>query len=1722
MQQERFVAKFVRRASRLPEKRKWILESLEAGQPFVEETTGALAMIDISGFSSLTSILAKKGKISSEVITQAVSSFMSRIIDVIHSHNGDVLKFLGDALLVIFESDGKNWKDMQQALRRCLVCCIDILLHCGSTKVDFSNYQHLTEAQEAERPSFDDSKGLTASNSLKRKANEKGQNGGKGKGGGNGSNQGHHQSGSQTGHDAKKKTNGSQFVLELHIAMSGGDLNHCVIGVPGERCDYFVYGSCLDQLGDALDLAKPGELSISQDGWGIMELSGKSGMGALRLRRNEDGHVTCDRGSLQDLRTIAYKEIQKRENFKLQVRRQTLTMMQASGAGYPVPFGSNMTGMPVAMDPIGVMSSTALPLTHEGMEIKEDIEMENWSAEILEFMCLFMNQSLVHKLQQTYGTAPALPPAGTGKAGVSSERRKSTGEAGATVSKQMFDDEILEEEGDIINEEKWNQRNPNPSSRAAKASGGNPGTNRKSFSGAAVESQSSRDDRDYMSNMETVRLGEQNKTRRVSLTAEMSSGNAEGLKGTEANRNILSEYRKVSVMFVKMAFEFDPEIAQKTFSLAFNALLPFDGVIQQYSVDDKGQSLLIVFGLPPWGHENNPLYALKASVSLSISLTKEGIGPFTISVSTGDLLFSILGNSIRSEAGLLGDVVNISARLMSLTPNSELSILCDNETKVATADIFNYFEFGRQVVKGKTEAIQVWGALNSKASRAADINSKGPTQIDKPIYGYSSEAVTFADSIKKWREKGEPNVIVIEAPTGMGKSTFLEEMIKEHSGTRFCVGYGNEIDKFTPFYCFHGVLKVIFQIFVTDLLPFFTETPVSQLRAKTNRSPSATSSGMVESALASQWSNAKKKKIHPRDSISVDMDYGDFADLFKFLTYFNENTDLAPLLHDAMPWIKIEENNVTSSLAGPARTTILVEMIVRIIAAMADKLELAIVFDNAQFLDNTSTDIMMALLKICPKILVVVSTRPLNQYKSKGIEAILKLYKSSLIKLNGLTLRETEEFLVWKFRDWGVTKIAPILTEAIQSRSSGSPLFIEQLADSIYFRSPPVVRCTHDGMLEPVSKGINLEEILVRNVETAVLVIFDRLNPIFQEFLRVASVFGQTFNLRHVVSVMETDITVDDMVECIKEFDSFQFLKTDGGANGSDPDKSFDYFFRHANFNTAIYESLPFSQRQEIHFKIASHYEAIMTEENRASILPNLTFHYMRTSTRDKNYYFMEQLATYYVQHKLFTEASISLERLIKFFESDSQANQDPTLTTNRQASWLSMLALCLLHLDRRSTESKLVALKALSLLGIGWPKKKEDFRPEIVRNARRLHINQILTLGGRIRRGKIKSREERMQLDVIFRALGVLRSLASVIPTTNYEEIPLMTLLYANYAFENSAHYLPELIKACVRLAQMFWFVGKKRTSAMFMSHMIRMLPLVNATINIDMMPAAHVLSYRGDFEASADFLKRCSKYAEMTGDRQIYAQAEFSQAQLMMLQGNFRTMFEISIRAMQICDVVNDVRMKHVFTGFLLVAHTFMDHEDVASFALDPATMEPSWYKVSNSILSLYKFRKGNVQESMDALLEVFIMLEGMPMNQITIVYFLCSFMLLPLIVISETQWLELPENKILMEKVCTHGVTAVARFTKCYIVAEAMLPIFVCASQLLKPAESSKALQTLESGRKKPHLRKVLENLKLLDLFYIATLGRFGTRLKNRELYRSLAVEECKRLEVKKEAM
>ena len=70
------------------------------------EFDATLVSADLSGFTVLSERLAQKGKAGAEELILVVSGCFEGLIGIAARHGGDVLKFRGDALLLLFEGDG--------------------------------------------------------------------------------------------------------------------------------------------------------------------------------------------------------------------------------------------------------------------------------------------------------------------------------------------------------------------------------------------------------------------------------------------------------------------------------------------------------------------------------------------------------------------------------------------------------------------------------------------------------------------------------------------------------------------------------------------------------------------------------------------------------------------------------------------------------------------------------------------------------------------------------------------------------------------------------------------------------------------------------------------------------------------------------------------------------------------------------------------------------------------------------------------------------------------------------------------------------------------------------------------------------------------------------------------------------------------------------------------------------------------------------------------------------------------------------------------------------------------------------------------------------------------------------------------------------------------------------------------------------------------------------
>src|SRR5665213_226107 len=97
------------------------MDAFERLQPFVSELLvgwlraapevrhrvafGTLVFVDISGFTRLTERLAGKGKIGAEEMSDILDVTFAALLAVAYDHGGWLVKWGGDAVLLLFEGD---------------------------------------------------------------------------------------------------------------------------------------------------------------------------------------------------------------------------------------------------------------------------------------------------------------------------------------------------------------------------------------------------------------------------------------------------------------------------------------------------------------------------------------------------------------------------------------------------------------------------------------------------------------------------------------------------------------------------------------------------------------------------------------------------------------------------------------------------------------------------------------------------------------------------------------------------------------------------------------------------------------------------------------------------------------------------------------------------------------------------------------------------------------------------------------------------------------------------------------------------------------------------------------------------------------------------------------------------------------------------------------------------------------------------------------------------------------------------------------------------------------------------------------------------------------------------------------------------------------------------------------------------------------------------------
>lgn len=424
-------------------------------------------------------------------------------------------------------------------------------------------------------------------------------------------------------------------------------------------------------------------------------------------------------------------------------------------------------------------------------------------------------------------------------------------------------------------------------------------------------------------------------------------------------------------------------------------LAHYEGYLLQLTVGDKGSYLYTAFGAPT-AHEDDARRAAATALELrNLPTALNFITNVKIGISQGQIYTGAYGGTMRRTYGVMGDDVNLAARLMQAAAPGQILVSANAHQPIASS--FSWDSLPPFKVKGKAEPVKVFSLTGPKERQA--IHLQEPTYA-LPMVGREVEMNLIHQKLKEVLE-GHGQIVSIVAEAGMGKSRLVAEVIRLTNDYQ-TVAYGGECQSYgtnISYLAWHSIWRSFFH------LDSIREVPeqIAQLEQQLK---------LIDPALA------------PR----------------------------LPLLEVALN-IPIPDNELTRSFDAKLRKSSLEALLVDCLRVRARKTPLLLVLENCHWLDPLSHDLLEEIGRTIADlpVLLVLALRPPDLQRLQ-VPRVSQLPHFSEISLADFTEQEAERLITLKLHQFfgAQAELPHHLVERITARAQGNPFYIEELLNFIH------------------------------------------------------------------------------------------------------------------------------------------------------------------------------------------------------------------------------------------------------------------------------------------------------------------------------------------------------------------------------------------------------------------------------------------------------------------------------------------------------------------------------------------------------------------------------------------------------------------------------------------------------------------------------------------------
>lgn len=622
-------------------------------------------------------------------------------------------------------------------------------------------------------------------------------------------------------------------------------------------------------------------------------------------------------------------------------------------------------------------------------------------------------------------------------------------------------------------------------------------------------------------------------------------------------KHAIEELRFLTILFADLSGftalsqSLDPEEVREAIGICFERLNPIitrqGGIIHKY----EGDLIIAFFGYPS-AHEDDPERSVKVALDMMQDLPgiNERLGArfripkqigLHVGVSSGTVFVGEIGSKEKKEYTVMGEVVNLAARLKDTARNGE--VLVSETVYRLTRYLFDYEKLPAVSMKGIEEEVKIFRPVRLKEKPEPKRGIRG---LSSPLFGRDLELYLLQNRLQGLAI-GWGGALFITGYAGIGKSRLWSEV-------RNATDTGNGSLAIHEGRCESSVETAAYLPFrqiIRSLMGFSETDPPADIQTK------------IMSGILALFPD-KYLEIVPYVGHLFSIHFT--ADLDEKIKY------LDPRALKAQVMLSIK----------------------KMLGAWAENKPTVLVIENFQWIDPESRELIEYILSDPPDnpLLFVFLIRP--EKDSDADRAKDRIRERLADNYTEIFLKPLEPAATASVLDHLLTgaQLPPSLRERILSRAEGNPFYLEEIIRNlidkgVIYRAASGIPGTSGWTSEWKVSSDSDRFVIPENIQFLITSGLDRLEPEVKEVLQRASVLGRIFD----IDVLERMTGAENLILSLHlaTLEEEELIR-----RGSGEDKR--YRFRHPLIHEVAYHSLLKKKRRELHRLAAEFYVTAESE----------------------------------------------------------------------------------------------------------------------------------------------------------------------------------------------------------------------------------------------------------------------------------------------------------------------------------------------------------------------------------------------------------------------------------------------------------------------------------------------------------------------------------------------